>query len=104
MTRLGEARRIAADAADLLGEHHAVAPGPVDFILWQVTNEAAAAREAALLIAPDHHLQRMTIAVAALGEDVGDLHGRAGSDIAVVVAALGDGIDVGTEEEGERAR
>src|SRR5206468_4172312 len=102
VARLGDARRIAANAADLLGEHHAVAPRPVDFIPWQVTNEAAAAGEAALLIAPDHHMQRMTIAVVALGEDVCYLDGRTGSDIAVVVAALGDGIDVRAEEDGER--
>ena len=47
-------------------------------------------------------MQRVTIAVATLGEDVCDLHGRAGSDIAVVVAALGDGIDVRAEDDGER--
>src|SRR5207244_2205973 len=89
MACLGDAPRIAANAADLLGEHHAVAPGPVDFLLWQVTNEAAAAREAALFIAPDHYVQRMTIAVAALG-DVGAAERHAAHTALRIRAELGE--------------
>src|SRR5436309_2884753 len=46
----------------------------------------------------------MTVAVPARAERPRHLDRRHGADVPVIVASLGDGVDVGAEQDGERAR
>ena len=100
--RFADPRGVTADPTDLLGECGAVAPGPRHLIGGQVPDVAPASREPALLVAPNDDVQWVAIAVAALRERVSDFDRRARSDVAVVVAALRYGVDVGAEEDRRR--
>src|SRR5206468_3287380 len=103
VTRLGNSRRVSADATDLVRQRHAVAPRPNDLVARQVSNKAAAAGEAALFVAPDHDLEGMAVLVATRGQRVRDLDGGARPDIAIIVAAFGHRIDMRAEQDGWRA-
>src|SRR5574341_1502045 len=79
--RVGDTGRVTADAPDLLGERDTVAARPVDLGGRQVPDEAAAPREPALLVAPDHDVQRVAVAIVPLADEVADgidAHGQPG--------------------------
>src|SRR6185503_15276886 len=100
--RLADPCGITADTTDLLSECGAVAPGPRHLVGGQIPNVAPASREPALLVAPNDDVQWVAITVAVLRERVSDFDRRARSDVAVVIAALRYGVDVGAEEDRRR--
>ena len=102
VARLDDPRRVSSDATDLFREDNTVAPGPFDFVRWQVPDEATAASQAAFLVAPNHDMQGVAVVVAAFGESVGDFDRGARSDVAIEIAAFRHRIDVRTEQNGER--
>ena len=99
-------RRIAADAADRVAP-----PQPVPLLIedagLQVAGDDAAARRAgaeggALLVGPQHHLQRMTGGDASGAHGLEDVQRGQCPEIAVEVAAAGHRVDVRAEEDGRR--
>ena len=104
MAGRGQPRRIAAEAADVLGQHRPVAGRTLELLRREVAHEAAAAREPALLVAPDRDLEGMAVAVALLAQHLRHLDRGHRAHVAVVVAAFGHGIDVRAEEDGGGVR
>ena len=101
--RIENAIRVAADLPDRVGAAHAV-PDLVHVRLRDLARGDAAAREPAaereaFFVCPHDHLEGMSRADAGRGQRLERAERGQRSEVAVEVAAVGDRVDVGSEED-----
>ena len=89
---------IAADEGDPLLDRLAAARDVLQLARQELATHGATSVQAALFVLPDHDLERMTRDDAVLGERLCDFDRRERADVAVVVAALRDRVDVRAEK------
>ena len=87
-----------------LAKRFARARRRVEVAVLQHADRELAADRAPFFVLPDHHLERMTEADRLLAERLRDFDGGERADGAVVVAAVGDRVDVRPDEDRGQGR
>ena len=102
--RFVDAFGTAADEGDALGDGLLGMRGQVELFGSELAGHGTASRLAVLLVLEEDDLDGMARRRARLAQAVGDLDGGHGTDLSVVVAAVGHGVDVRAEHEGRERR
>ena len=97
-TNLGEFCRIAADEFDSFANRLAAATDHIEFFLSQRAVHRAAADQSAFFVLKDDDFERMTRRHVVLGECLRDFDRAHRADVAVVVSAFRNAVDVRTEQ------
>jgi hypothetical protein len=96
--------RVATDIANPLTDGLATVADHLEGLLREVSDHRAAADQTALLVRKDHHLQRVTGDYIGFVQDLSTLDGGDDADITIVVAALGDRVDVRAKQDDRQIR
>ena len=97
--RLSEARGIATDCADAIADLESAVTDDVERGSAQAAGHRLAADRAAFLVGEDDELEGMARRDAVRAQQLRHLDGAEHADIAVVVAALRNGVDVGARHD-----